>query len=156
MFNRGLADAIWGPRYQGWLFEGCREELAPLHQAGVRMGVITNNAATGKMMRNALTSVGIINFFGPVICSCDVGAQKPSRQIFNVALTNLPPPPTSNQGEILYVGDNPIADVEGAVACGWDAALHLTGPDAEPPANKAVLTFSNYQDLVKLVLDISI
>lgn len=146
-----MADAIWGARYKEWVFEGCADALAALHRAGVSMGVITNNMATGRMVRGALAGVGLAGFFGPVVCSCEVGALKPDPRIFNAALAAASPP-AKDSGAVLYVGDNPVADVEGAVAAGWDAALHLTDPAAAPPPSKAVLTFTDYQDVVELVL----
>lgn len=149
-----LADVLWGVRYREWVWPGCAEALETLHGAGVRMGVITNNAATGRMMRTALAGVGLHSFFGPVICSCDVGRQKPDPRIFNAALAALAPPVTMavHDGAVLYVGDNPVADVQGAIAAGWDAALHLTGPET-PPAGQEVLAFRDYQELVRLILD---
>ncbi|MDA0747692.1 MAG: HAD hydrolase-like protein [bacterium] len=51
---------------------------------------------------------------------------------------------------MLYVGDHLEKDINGSRAAGWDAALHLTGSTA--PQSKAVLAFTNYQDLVHLIL----
>ncbi len=144
-----LADAIAGPRYRAWLCDGVAEALVVLHGAGVRMGVIANAELTGRMMRGALAGVGLADLFGPVVCSCDLGVQKPDRRIFAAALAALAPAVPS-AGPVLYVGDNLTNDIDGAAACGWDAALHLTMPTNS--RSKAVLTFSDYRDLVRLVL----
>ena len=98
-----MADAIWGVRYRAWVFDGCADALARLHRAGVSMGVITNNSATGRMVRGALAGVGLDRFFGPVICSCEVGAGKPDPRIFKAALAAAAPPSKSS-GAVLYVG----------------------------------------------------
>lgn len=143
-----LADALGGPRYRAWLWDGVAEALTALHQAGVRMGVIADTHLTGRMMRGVLTGVGLAGFFGPIICSCDLGVQKPDRRIFEAARGALSAPPDES---VLYVGDNIAKDIDGATAYGWDAALHLTR--STNPQSKAVLTFSDYQDLVRLVLD---
>lgn len=146
-----LADAFWGPRYRGWLYPGCAEALTTLHRAGVRMGVITNNTATGRMMRGALAAVGLADCFGPVVCSCDIGAKKPDPRIFNAALAALAPPP-GNSGAVLYVGDSPANDLAGALASGWDAALHLGEGGAAADTDRAVLAFTDYRQVVSLVL----
>lgn len=145
-----LADALGGPRYCAWLWDGVAEALAKLHRAGVRMGVIADTHLTGRMMRNAMTGVGLADFFGPIICSCDLGVQKPDPRIFAAALAALAPPADA-AGPVLYVGDNPAKDIDGATAFGWDAALHPTAPTDS--RGKAVLAFSDYDDLVRLVLE---
>ena len=144
-----LADALGGPRYRAWLWDGVADALAALHRAGILMGVIADTNLTGRMMRRALAGVGLADFFGPVVCSCDFGVQKPDRRIFETALAVLAPSAASS-GPVLYVGDNLTKDIDGAAAYGWDAALHLTTP--ANPQSKAVLTFRDYRDLVRLVL----
>lgn len=62
-----LADALSGPRYRAWLWDGVAEALGALHGAGVRMGLIANTDWTGRMMRRALAGVRLENLFGPVI-----------------------------------------------------------------------------------------
>jgi HAD superfamily hydrolase (TIGR01549 family) len=145
-----LADAIGGPRYRAWLWDGVADALEALHRSGVRMGVIADTDLTGRMMRGALAGVGLVDFFGPIICSCDFGVQKPDGRIFATALAALAPSEPA-PGPVLYVGDNPAKDVEGATAYGWDAALHPTKPTVSH--DKAVVEFSDYQDLVRLVLE---
>ena len=123
--------------------------MAALHRAGVRMGVIADTALTGRMMRRALHGVGLLECFGPVVCSCDLGFKKPDRRVFAAALEALGLSATSSD-PVLYVGDSIAKDIEGAVAFGWDAALHLTKPTTQP--SSAVLAFQDYRDVVRLVL----
>jgi len=68
-----VADAIGGPRYRTWLWDGVADALKALAEAGVRMGVIADTDWTGRMMSRALAGVGLREYFGPVICSCDIG-----------------------------------------------------------------------------------
>jgi len=143
-----LADALGGPRYRTWLWDGVSGALSALHRAGVRMGVIADTHLTGRMMRGALTGVGLADLFGAIVCSCDLGVQKPDRRIFEAARASLSEP---SMGPVLYVGDNLVKDIDGATAYGWEAALHLT--TSTNPQSKAVLAFSEYRDLVRLVLE---
>jgi len=145
-----LADALNGPRYRAWLWDGVADALETLHQGGVQMGVIADTHLTGRMMRRVLTGVGLAGFFDPVICSCDLGVRKPDGRVFETALNALPGN-LSTDTPVLYVGDNLVKDIGGATTFGWDAALHLTGNTEA--SDKAVLTFEDYNDLVKLVLE---
>lgn len=144
-----LADALDGLRYRAWLWDGVAEALGELHRAGTRMGVIADTHLTGRMMRRVLWGAGLGGFFDAVICSCDLGRQKPDPRVFQTALAKLAPL-VSAPASVLYVGDNPEKDIAGAGAVGWDAALHLTG--SETPRTDAVLAFTDYRDLVRLVL----
>jgi HAD superfamily hydrolase (TIGR01549 family) len=144
-----LADALAGPRYRAWLWAGVAEALETMHRAGVRMGVVADTDWTGRLMRRALAGVDLERFFAAVICSCDLGVRKPDSRIFHAGLAALGPF-VSAPGPILYVGDDPANDIGGARASGWDAALHLT--PSESGSAGAILEFSDYRDLVRLVL----
>jgi phosphoglycolate phosphatase-like HAD superfamily hydrolase len=69
-----LADAIAGPRYRSWLFDGVAEALDALSAAGVRMGIIADTVWTSRMLRRALAGVGLAGRFGlvtlPTSSSC--------------------------------------------------------------------------------------
>lgn len=145
-----LADALAGPRYRSWLYEGVDKALSVLHKSGVRMGLIANTTLTGRMMRNVLIEVGLADFFESVICSCDLGIEKPDCRIFKTALASMTSS-LSSKHPILYVGDSIKTDINGAVACGWDAALHLTS--SENPQSKACLAFRDYNELISFVFE---
>jgi HAD superfamily hydrolase (TIGR01549 family) len=144
-----VADALGGPRYRGWLWDGVAEALAEFHKSGIRMGVIADTDWTSRMMRRAFAGVGLGEFFGPVVCSCDLGIRKPDGRIFATALADIGAK-AGFRKRILYVGDNLEKDIGGATAFGWDAALHVTSHGGSD--GKAVLDFTDYRDLVKLVL----
>ena len=91
------------------------------------MGAIADTDLTGRMMRNALIGVGVEGFFGPILCFCNHGIQKPDAGTFAHTLSKRQPPAAGDE-RILYVGDNVVRDIDGATAFGWDAAHHLTGP----------------------------
>lgn len=56
--------------------------------------------------------LGLDRFFQQMIFSCDVGYQKPQKQIFSL-ITG------SSQGNMLMIGDSAKADVQGAQKMGW-------------------------------------
>lgn len=143
-----LADALAGPRYRSWLFDGVADALDALSGASVRMGLIADTVWTARMMRRALTGVGLAGHFGPVICSCDLGVSKPDARIFAAAASALRPAETEGR-PILYVGDHLEKDVLGAAAAGWDAAYHVTTSGGS--GGRAMLDFIDYRELVQLV-----
>ena len=59
--------------------------------------------------------IGQQYIFDEIIVSGDVGVEKPDREIFALMEEKLGFTP----GEMLYVGDNPYNDVDGAAAAGW-------------------------------------
>jgi len=144
-----LADALCGPRYRAWVWEGVAEALETLHRAGVQMGVIADTHLTGRLMRRVLAGVGLAGFFGPIICSCDLGIQKPDGRVFERALRALGMD-HSEHPAILYVGDNVGKDILGATAFGWDAALHITSGGRR--SDMAALSFEDYGSLVSFIL----
>ena len=73
-----------------------------------KLGLISNGM-TPFQERN-FRSLGIASMFGSMIVSAAVNLRKPDPAIFHLACSELGVSPI----EAVYVGDNPIADVEGA------------------------------------------
>ena len=91
--------------------------LAGLRGAGLRLGVVSN---WDPRLPDLLERLGLSGFFEVVVCSSDVGVEKPDRRIFLSAATRLRVPP----GAALHIGDGRLEDVEGALGAGM-RALHL-------------------------------
>ena len=85
------------------------------------LGVVTNGA--GVTQRGKLERLGILPFFEPVIVSGEAGCRKPNVEIFELAIKDWP----LARQEVLFIGDDPLADVEGARAAGL-RALQVTSP----------------------------
>ncbi len=79
------------------------------------LGVITNG--DGSQQRQKLQQTGIADFFSSVVISGDIGVAKPQREIFDHSAEELNLKPS----ELLFIGDNPQADVLGALQAGWNA-----------------------------------
>lgn len=104
------------------------EELTPLPEMidlvrevdadGYTVGILSNVLPiTAKMIREN----GGYNEFNPVILSCDVGARKPSVQIFRIALKKLG---VVDPNEIVFLDDREIATTE-ASKLGFQT-IHVT------------------------------
>ncbi len=114
-----LTGAFSGPRYRSWLFPHIDPVLVQLQAAGLYLGLIANTHVPGWVMDRNFKGVGLLSFFRTRIYSGDEGVAKPDPAIFHLAaeragLTNA---------NLLYVGNNVAADIEGARRADWQAAL---------------------------------
>jgi putative hydrolase of the HAD superfamily len=77
-----------------------------------RLGLVTNGASESQ--RGKLRAMQIEHYFEPVIVSAEVGHRKPEFAIFRLATRAWQIPPA----EVLFVGDDPLADIGGARGAG--------------------------------------
>ena len=106
-FRAGLTAAIR-------LAPGMRESLGRLGER-YRLGLVTNG--TAETQRAKLLALGVADLFNPVVISEEAGFRKPDIRIFEFAIAGWALPPES----VLFVGDDPISDIEGAEAAGMHA-----------------------------------
>lgn len=97
--------------------------LADLTEQGVLWGVVTNGPPS-QVDKGKIT--GVFEGSTCFVVSDLVGAAKPNSAIFNIALEKLGAP---NAGQVLFVGDNPLADVIGASDVGMKTAWIRHGMD---------------------------
>lgn len=85
-------------------------------QANYRLGLITNGLR--EVQRPRLANTGIASYFEFIAISDELGVAKPQAAFFDYAHEQMgrPDPRT-----VLVIGDNPNADVRGALAYGYDA-----------------------------------
>lgn len=88
--------------------------LLPALKQRYKLGLISN---WDSRLRPLLQGLGVASYFDCIVVSCEVGATKPSRRIFDFATEKLGVPAAS----ILHVGDSQIEDCEGAIAAGYQA-----------------------------------
>lgn len=105
-------------RVDAWtMIDGAVAALELCRKAGRRNIILSNHAPELPALVEAL---GLSALVETTITSALVGAEKPNRQIFDHALRVAGDPPLS---QVWMVGDNPIADVEGARGAGIRALL---------------------------------
>ena len=91
--------------------------------------------------------LGIDDLFDGVVCSAWLGARKPHRRMFEAAVAASAVPPA----EALFVGDNVVADVEGALAAGIPAVHVWRGDDhAAPPLPPGARRVRDLRELLPL------
>ncbi|MEX2580405.1 MAG: HAD-IA family hydrolase [Verrucomicrobiales bacterium] len=98
------------------------EALAVVETVGRRYPCIVLSNFDGRL-RRILGDLGLLDAFDGVVLSCETGASKPDRRIFEAGAKKLSKPPSA----ILHVGDDPVCDWEGAEAAGFQVFKVGTG-----------------------------
>lgn len=128
MFDRYLA--MYRTHWRA--FPEVPEVLAALRRAGLRIGVLTNGAEV--QQNEKLRAIGLSEAVDVVCTSEGIGVQKPDARAFDALAERLGASPR----ECLFVGDNPLHDVEGARNAGM-RALRIARDAPEPNDLTAVL-----------------
>lgn len=97
------------------MLEGARELLTDL-QGKYRMGLVTNGLK--EVQRPRLANTGIGEFFEFIVISDEIGVAKPHTGFFDHAYEQMD---GVAKDSVLMIGDNPNADIGGALAYGFDA-----------------------------------
>jgi HAD superfamily hydrolase (TIGR01509 family) len=107
-----------------------------------RLGIVSNYPF-GPVVTGTLAKLGIAECFQAVIVSGEVGWSKPHPEIFNIALGAMDADPART----VFVGDNPVADMQGAKAAGMWTAWYSVGRPGPAPA-EADFSFDRHAALV--------
>lgn len=103
-----------------------------LRDMGLKIGIVTNGRR--EMQKVKINTLGITELLDCLVCPDDVGVLKPDPAIFIHCAGCLGISPNA----AIYVGDNPLDDIQGAIASGMMSAwvtgggifpAHLTPPD---------------------------
>ncbi len=98
------------------LFPDAVPAVRQIAEAGYRIGLITNVTDDPTEM---LEEAGLKEPFAAITASCVTGCEKPDPRIFLAALAAL----SASPEESVHVGDQMLADVEGARGAGLNAVL---------------------------------
>lgn len=111
-FSEGYIEL--SPR-QTCLFPNTHETLSDLQKEGYRLHIITNGFKEVQHIK--LAESGLTNYFDLVLCSEEVGVNKPAPGIFAHALKSTGASPTDS----VMIGDDFEVDILGAVQSGMHA-----------------------------------
>ncbi len=128
------------------LFEGARDFLADLRDAGYRLGLLTNGLSDTQWEK--IHSLGIRATFDAIVVAGDVGVYKPDPRAFACLVDRLVVRPS----EALFVGDSYDTDILGAHAAGM-ATAWVRPQKAEPPGDvRPRFAFPRATDLREVLL----
>jgi putative hydrolase of the HAD superfamily len=109
-----------------------------------KLGIISDTIHTqGRGLRHLLQQQGLLQYFSYFVFSNEVGAAKPSPQIFRQAYTGLGLPPR----HIVHVGDRESNDVAGPQAVGMQAVLFTGIVDRGSHQTRAQAVCRSFRDL---------
>lgn len=117
LYERFTQPAAWH------VYEDVLPVLKKLKHMGLSLGIISN---WDERLRPLLRSLELEHYFEAVAISCEVGASKPARCIFQAAARELKLP----EEAILHVGDSQQMDVAGAREAGLRAIWLRRGTGA--------------------------
>ena len=127
---------------EGWEFEeDARETLLSLKDRGFNLGVISNTGSREQVVR-LLIKGEVIELLDVVVTSQELGVKKPHPLIFKYAEALL----GIDGKKIAYVGNDPIADIEGAKNVGWIAVQKLNRDSTR--SSKADIVIRKLSDLL--------
>lgn len=119
--------------------------ISELKSRGMRVGLLSNTEAI--VTQFDLERLQLGGWFDAIVLSSEVGSEKPSTEVYRVALARLGASPE----ESVMVGDNWSTDVAGALLVGM-RALHLdqhTASGSVAPADNGAI--SVHPDLASIV-----
>ena len=125
------------------VLEGVRDFLEQV-RAQCRMGIITNGDS--RVQKKKMAQLPFKDFFDFVLVSEDAGVPKPSPGIFHQAAKLAGHPE-----RILMIGDNPRADIQGALDVGFDACWYNTDGKTIPNGIKPTYEISHFNQLIELI-----
>jgi HAD superfamily hydrolase (TIGR01662 family) len=108
-----------------------KETVIELYRRGYRLGIIANTI-TETEIPDWLETDHLTQYFTTVILSSKLGIRKPNPEIYWEAARRIGVEP----GKCVYVGDNPVRDVEGTQAAGYGMMILFMEPATlakEPP-----------------------
>jgi HAD superfamily hydrolase (TIGR01509 family) len=107
------------------VFPDVPEVMPLLKERGLRFGLVTNAFHPMILRDQELQIFGLMDFFPECrISAADAGYLKPHHSIFAEALRRLNLTPD----EVIFVGDNVVADIAGAQGAGMRAVLRIKKP----------------------------
>jgi HAD superfamily hydrolase (TIGR01662 family) len=114
--------------------EDVKETVIELRKRGYLLGIIANTI-TETEIPDYLEAEGLTGYFKTVVLSSKVGIRKPNPEIYWEAARRIGVEPA----KCIYVGDNPVRDVEGTRAAGYGMFILFFEPATqakEPPTGE--------------------
>lgn len=90
------------------LFDGLLEFLNQARDCNIKLGIVTD--LTAHIQLRKLTYFNLENFFDAVVCSEEVGADKPDIRNFEMCFSKLN---LSEPSSVWMIGDDPLSDIYG-------------------------------------------
>jgi putative hydrolase of the HAD superfamily len=124
-FNK-LAEQLFFQNSPVLIDENSDRLFSKLSEQGITINLLSNTGfIEGHLLRKLLTGWGLDRHFSFQLYSDETGLTKPGREAFEALYINIQKIKAADKTEILHIGDNKIADVNGALNFGISATLLL-------------------------------
>lgn len=133
------------------LLDEVKYTLEELGKQGIPMYILSNSIFTGRSAMRLLDDFGIGHYFAKLFSSADYKVRKPSSEFYRIVLDEIAKQnPEIKTEEILYVGNDYVTDVIGAISMGlntvWYNVNHL------PNKNGLEITdVDDFREIIKIV-----
>jgi len=118
------AEALFFENMPVLLDAGIAGMLESLKEKAYTLSILSNTGfILGRTLRPVLDRLGIAAYFDFQLYSDEIGSSKPSYRAYERLMEAAQQLKPLEKQEILHVGDNPIADLEGARRFGFRSAL---------------------------------
>lgn len=147
-----IAAYAWEPVPGVKVFPDVKDGLAAILAKGIKIGVLTNAFQPMDMRDIELEAYGLLEYFTDEdvrMSAADAGYLKPSEKVFEYALEKM----GTTASETIYVGDNPVADVDGAQGAGLRGVLRVNYDHVPLTSNLIVpdATIKSFAELVPIL-----
>ena len=145
-FNQDYLEALGSGCH---LLPGAEEFCRTLRDGGCKLAIVTNGLPTaqwGRFNRSPLKEI-IPHMF----VSMELGCQKPQPEYFDKVCDALG---IRDRSRAVVVGDNLRSDIQGGINAGIDTMWYAPGGQPEPEYPKPTYTVRNYEEALKLLLDV--
>ncbi len=138
---------VWTESYQ--VEEDAVSTIEKLKNYGFKIGIISN-AGSYDSVYGELEKADLLDYIDVVIVSQAVIWKKPSPQIFRIALDMAGVKPS----EAVHVGDDPVADVEGAKKAGlWTVQKLRKDTEISPFADFVIEKISEIPEVIEEIIE---
>jgi putative hydrolase of the HAD superfamily len=126
------------------------EMLRFIKDYNIPMGIVSNNAFSGKTIEKELKKQGLRDYFEFVISSSDYGVRKPHPYLFQIAASKIGFKPS----EIWFIGDDIDCDIKGSKNAGM-TPLHYIGKTGKTTLvrNEVIKNWNEMIDILKQTED---
>ena len=132
------------------VYDGVHETLTKLKKAGKKLYILSN--AQSCYTKQELSKLGLRKYFSGIIYSSDYKCAKPDAALFNMLIDKY----KLDRKQCVYIGNDPVTDVEGArnakIDCMW-LKTNLTTEGVNPKiAPKYTVGSGDFTEITKLLL----
>jgi FMN phosphatase YigB (HAD superfamily) len=137
-----LADIYWQTTYKNLkLFPGVEKTLKTIYESKIEMGLVSNLLTEIQIKK--METLKIAKYFDFIVCSEEIGREKPFSSIFKLALKKAK---CGRSSQVYVIGDNYDMDIIGANRMGF-TSIHFN----DSKMKRANYSINNFSDLLNIL-----